>query len=46
MQLTLDSEEPLEHALRVVGALYGVQLTVVEDDEDDSSGDRVVKVRH
>lgn len=46
MQLTLDSEEPLEHALRVVGALYGVRLTVVQEEQDDDSGDRVVKVRH
>jgi hypothetical protein len=27
MQLTIDSTEPLEHVLRVVGSLYGVQLS-------------------
>lgn len=28
MQVTIDSDEPLERVLRVVGALYGVELTV------------------
>ena len=28
MKLTIDSSEPLEETLRVVGALYGVTLTV------------------
>ena len=28
MQLTLDSTEPLEHVLRVVESLYGVQLSI------------------
>jgi hypothetical protein len=28
VQVTIDSNDSLEHALRVVGSLYGVQLTV------------------
>jgi hypothetical protein len=32
MKLTLDSAEPLDDALRVVGALYGVRLGVTTDD--------------
>lgn len=28
MQLTIDSAEPLEHVLRVVGSLYGTELSV------------------
>jgi hypothetical protein len=31
MKLTLDSAEPLDDALRVVGALYGVRLAVTTD---------------
>lgn len=31
MKLTLDSAEPLDEALRVVGALYGVRLAVTTD---------------
>jgi Lsr2 len=30
MQLTIDSKEPLDRVLQVVGSLYGVQLTVEE----------------
>jgi hypothetical protein len=37
LKLTLDSSEPLEDAIRVVGALYGVRL-VVSSDEQDASG--------
>jgi hypothetical protein len=33
LKLTLDSSEPLEDAMRVVGALYGVTLTVSGDDQ-------------
>jgi hypothetical protein len=29
MQITIDSSEPLESVLRVVGALYNVQLSVL-----------------
>lgn len=28
MQLTIDSAEPLEHVLRVVGSLYGTELAM------------------
>lgn len=28
MQVTIDSSDSLDHALRVLGSLYGVQLTV------------------
>lgn len=28
MQVTIDSSDPLEHALRVLSSLYGVELTV------------------
>lgn len=31
MQVTIDSSEPLERVLRVVGALYNVTLSVAED---------------
>ena len=31
MKLTVDSSEPLEDAIRVVGALYGVTLVVARD---------------
>jgi hypothetical protein len=31
LRLTVDSSEPLEEALRVVGALYGVTLVVSEN---------------
>lgn len=34
MKLTLDSNEPPEDAMRVVGALYGVTLVVSSDDQD------------
>jgi hypothetical protein len=35
MQLTLDSSEPLEDAMRVVGALYAVTLAVSANESDD-----------
>ena len=35
MKLTLDSAEPLDEALRVVGALYGVRLAVSTDDASE-----------
>ncbi|WP_270889985.1 Lsr2 family DNA-binding protein [Pedococcus sp. 5OH_020] len=31
MKVTIDSTEPLDDALRVIGALYNVRLTVVDD---------------
>jgi hypothetical protein len=31
VKLTLDSTEPLEDAIRVVGSLYGVELAVVNE---------------
>lgn len=50
MQLTLDSDEPLERVLEVVGALYGVQVQVAGPKEptdlDDSGDQGIVKVRH
>jgi hypothetical protein len=36
LKLTLDSSEPLEDAMRVVGALYGVTLVVSSDEQDAS----------
>jgi hypothetical protein len=36
LKLTLDSSEPLEHAMRVLGALYGVTLVPSPDEEDAS----------
>ena len=35
MKLTLDSTEPLDDAMRVVGALYGVTLAVSADEADE-----------
>lgn len=37
MRLTLDSSETLEEALRVVGALYGVTLTVTSSTAETSA---------
>jgi hypothetical protein len=37
LKLTLDSSEPLEDAMRVIGALYGVTLGVAPNDADDRS---------
>jgi len=34
LRLTLDSSEPLEDAMRVLGALYGVTLVVSPEDQD------------
>jgi Lsr2 len=34
LKITLDSSEPLEDAIRVVGALYGVTLVVFSDEQD------------
>lgn len=34
LKLTLDSSEPLEDAMRVLGALYGVTLVVSNEDHD------------
>lgn len=39
MELTVDSTEPLEDAMRVLGALYGVTLAVSPDGQDVSGGD-------
>jgi len=41
VKLTVDSNEPLEDALRVVGSLYGVRLVVAEDGPDASASTRV-----
>jgi len=54
MQLTIDSEEPLDRVLEAVGALFGVRLTVDEEDAlgqqtaalPGGDGDRVTKTRH
>ena len=48
MQVTIDSGEDLEHVLEVVGALYGVRLTVARDElPGDETGDQgIVKIRH
>jgi hypothetical protein len=37
VKLTLDSSEPLEDAMRVLGALYGVKLVI---DTDGQAADR------
>jgi hypothetical protein len=37
VKLTIDSNEPLEDAIRVVGALYGVTLVVGRDEPDAPS---------
>jgi hypothetical protein len=34
LKLTLDSTEPLQDAMRVLGALYGVTLIVSSDEQD------------
>jgi hypothetical protein len=44
MQLTIDSTEPLDQVLAVVGALYGVRLVVSREDDDGDQG--VLKPRH
>ena len=36
LKLTIDSSEPLEDAIRVLGALYGVTLLLSSDDQDAS----------
>lgn len=36
MKLTIDSSEPVEDAIRVLGALYGVTLVLSSDDQDAS----------
>lgn len=47
MQVTIDSSEDLERVLDVVGALYGVRLTVAQDKADDSGEDQgIIKIRH
>ncbi len=40
MKLTVDSSEPLEDALRVVGALYGVTIVVSENGQTTSESPR------
>jgi hypothetical protein len=37
LKLTLDSSEPLEDTMRVVGALYGVTLVISTDDQTAST---------
>jgi len=39
VKLTIDSSEPLEDAMRVLGALYGVTLVVSSDQHDASKPD-------
>ncbi|MEE6272631.1 hypothetical protein V2J56_04625 [Georgenia sp. MJ206] len=52
MQVTFDSDEPLDHVLAVVGSVYGVTLSATPGhDEDqppagDTGGQRTVKTRH
>ena len=48
MQVTIDSDEDLERVLEVVGALYGVRLTVADEQRpgDDTGDQGIVKVRH
>jgi hypothetical protein len=40
LKLTLDSSEPLENVMRVVGALYGVALVVSSDEQERSKPPR------
>lgn len=37
MKITIDSTEPLEDAIRVVGAVYGVTLTVAPANEAEAT---------
>jgi hypothetical protein len=46
MQLTVDSEEPLEHVLEVIGALYGVKVTAEGKGPAMEEQDQGIKVRH
>jgi hypothetical protein len=54
MQLTIGSDEPLDRVLAVVGALYGVRLTVEQQPTDEpgqdrlltGEDDRITKTRH
>ena len=49
MQVTIDSNEDLGRVLEVVGALYGVRLTVADEKlpSDLDDGDPgIVKTRH
>lgn len=44
VQLTIDSSEPLAHVLRVVGSLYGTELTVAPDLAGDApAADKTAK---
>src|SRR3954454_11217117 len=36
LEVTVDSSEPLEDAIRVLGALYGVTLRLAEDGQETS----------
>ena len=53
MQLTISSDDDLDHVLDVVGALLGVRLTVADETDDtafalstdEDGGDKVAKTR-
>ncbi|MBX9245199.1 hypothetical protein ICW40_10310 [Actinotalea ferrariae] len=46
MQVTIDSTEPLEQVLAVVGALYGVRLKVAGKSDQPDGDQGVLKPRH
>lgn len=47
MQLTIDSDEPIDRVLAVVGSLYGVRLAVDPEGKDPKDEDQGVTMpRH
>lgn len=38
MKLTIDSQDPIEHVMAVVQAMYGVQLQRTEPERGESQG--------
>lgn len=48
MKVTIDSGEDLKKVLEVIGAMYGVRLSVADAPEltDDLGDQGIVKVRH
>lgn len=46
MQLTIDSSEPLDQVLAVVGALYGVKLEATGKADEVPGDQGVLKPRH
>lgn len=46
MQLTIDSDEPIDHVLEVVAALYGVRLEKKEADGPPEDDHGITIIRH